>query len=359
MNLVLMSRDLASAACASAILELTVSTRLAIMADPTTSMTPHRPIVSALMTVYNGQQYLGQAVESILCQNFADFEFVIVDDGSTDDSLRILHEFEKRDPRIRLFERPHLGIVPAANFGLRQCRGEYLARMDSDDVALPHRFGIQVETLRRHPEVVVVGGAYDLIDSAGRLLRPQWPPTDNATLQEQSLNGQTPICQPLAMIRKSAIDAVGEYDPVVETAEDNDMWLRLGEVGELMCLPDVLLKYRQHAASVSEVKALAQAQRIRIGCEKAYRRRGLKRSFSPPPAWRPSGEESRYQFLCQYGWWAFRHAHRRTAIVYGVKAVQKQPLNRQGWSLLVASLLKPMPQPPRGPQMAGGSSLAA
>lgn len=317
------------------------------------------PTVSVLMTVYNGQSYLGEAVESILTQSFTDFEFVIIDDGSTDDSLPMLREYEKRDPRIRLFERPHAGIVPAANFGLRQCRGEFLARMDSDDVALPQRFQIQVKTLREHPSVVVLGGAYDLIDAAGRFLRRQWPPTDNDSLQELSLAGLTPICQPLAMIRRSAMHRVGEYDVVVETAEDNDMWLRLGEVGELMCIPEVLLKYRQHAASVSEVKALAQAQRIRIGCEKAYRRRGIERTFRPPPAWRPSGEQSRYQFLCQYGWWAFRNAQRSTAIVYGLKAVQKQPLNRQGWSLLMTSLLKPMPEPPDRPQGANGSTLAA
>ncbi len=318
-----------------------------------------RPVVSVLMTVYNGEHYLAEAVESILEQTFTDFEFVIIDDGSTDNSLELLREFEKRDPRIRLFARPHSGIVPAANFGLRQCRGEFLARMDSDDVAFPHRFEVQVRTLRQRPEVVVVGGAYDLIDAAGRFLRRQWPPTDNETLQELSLRGSTPICQPLAMIRMSAIDQVGEYDRVVETAEDNDMWLRLGGVGELMCLPEVLLKYRQHAASVSEVKALAQAQRIRIGCEKAYARRHVQRTFHPPPAWRPSGEQSRYLFLCQYGWWAFRHAQRSTAIIYGLKAVQKQPLNRKGWSLLMTSLLKPMPIPPERPESPGHSGLAA
>jgi glycosyltransferase involved in cell wall biosynthesis len=308
-----------------------------------------RPVVSVLMTVYNGQHYLPEAVESILQQTFTDFEFVIVDDGSTDGSLDLLRRYEKRDPRIRLFERPHAGIVPAANFGLRQCRGEFVARMDSDDVALPHRFETQVQTLRERPEVVVVGGAYDLIDAAGRFLRRQWPPTDNSSLQELSLAGSTPICQPLAMMRRSALEKVGEYDRVVETAEDNDMWLRLGEVGQLMCVPEVLLKYRQHANSVSEVKALAQAERIRIGCEKAYARRGLSRAFRPPPAWRPSGEQSRYLFLCQYGWWAFRHAQRSTAIIYGLKAVQKQPLNRKGWSLLITSMLKPMPVPPDRP----------
>ena len=327
--------------------------RLAIARDPL------RPAVSVLMTVYNGRRYLREAVDSILQQSFTDFEFVIVDDGSADDTVGILREIERRDPRVRLFERPHAGIVPAANFGLKQCRGEFLARMDADDIALPDRFAVQVRALRDHPDVVVVGGAYDLIDAAGRFLRREWPPLDDASLQELSLSGMTPICQPLAMMRMSAVRRAGEYDRVVETAEDNDMWLRLGEIGRLMCVPEVLLKYRQHANSVSEVKALAQAERIRIGCEKAYARRGLRRTFVAPPAWRPSGDQSRYQFLCQYGWWAFKHAQRSTAIIYGLKAVHKQPLQREGWSLLMTSLLKPMPEPPHAPDHNAPRRLAA
>src|SRR5690606_31206481 len=284
--------------------------------------------------------------ESILSQTFRDFEVVIVDDGSTDGSRALLHAFEKRDPRIRLFLRPHLGIVSSANFGLRQCRGEFLARMDSDDVALPERFEVQVKALRENPEVVMVGGAYDLIDAAGRLLRREWPPEGDADLQDRCLAGSTPICQPVAMIRRSAMDQVGDYDPKAPQAEDLDMWLRLGEVGQLACIPQVLLRYRQHAGSISETRAEEQAHCIRYVCEKAYVRRGLNRSFVAPPPWRPSGEQSRYQFLCQYGWWAFRHAQRSTAIIYGLKAVHKQPLDRRGWSLLMTSLLKPMPSPP-------------
>lgn len=307
------------------------------------------PLVSVLMTVYNGRRYLAEAIESILRQTLSDFEFIIVDDGSTDGSLDLLRTYEKQDARIRLYERPHAGIVPAANFGLRQCRGDFVARMDSDDIATPRRFEWQVETLRSNPDAVVCGGAYELIDAAGRLLRPEWPPTDDETLQELCLLGMTPICQPLSMIRKSAMDRVGEYDVVVETAEDNDMWLRLGEIGKLICVSEILLKYRQHAASVSEVKSLAQADRIRIGCEKAYARRNLERRFISPPAWRPSGAGSQYQFLLKYGWWAFKYAQRRTAMIYGLKALHMRPLSREAWSLLTSSIVKPMPEPPQIP----------
>ena len=310
---------------------------------------PAVPAVSVLMTVYNGSRFLRPAVESILNQTFDDLEFVIVDDGSVDDVLRTLRAFEKRDPRVRLFSRPHHGIVPAANFGLRQCRGEFVARMDADDVATPTRFEKQVELLRGRPEVTVVGGAYELVDAAGRLLRVEYPPLDDASLQELCLNGTTPICQPLAMMRRSAMTVAGEYDPAVETAEDLDMWLRLGEIGQLACVPDVLLQYRQHGGSVSETKQQAQGERVRIGVEKAIHRRGLERQFVAPAPWRPSGKAEAYRFLCQYGWWARKHAQRKTALIYGLKAIFKRPLTGEGWTLLLTSVLRPMPTPPAPP----------
>ena len=314
---------------------------------PDLRLQPQQPAISVLLTVYNGLPYLAEAIDSILNQSFGDFELVIVDDGSTDESLDVLRDYERRDPRVRLFQRPHLGIVPAANFGLKQCRGEFLARMDSDDVALPVRFEAQVRAMREDPTVAVVGGTYELVDAAGRLLRTEYPPQDDATLQELALRGLTPIPQPLAMMRMSMVRQVGEYDPIVETAEDNDMWLRLGEVGKLVTVPQTLLKYRQHDKSVSEVKAVAQADRIRIGCEKAYRRRKLRREFVQPPAWRPTGEGSRYRFLLQYGWWAFNNAQRKTAMVYALKVVQKKPLSSEPWNLLYASAIKPLPEPPK------------
>src|SRR5688572_25740567 len=115
------------------------------------------PTVSVVMTVYNTERYVREAVESILGQTFRDFEFIIIDDGSTDSAPAILREYADRDPRIRLVSRPNTGIVRAANEGIALARGNYLARMDSDDVALPHRFEKQVRYLNEHPACVLVG----------------------------------------------------------------------------------------------------------------------------------------------------------------------------------------------------------
>ena len=313
---------------------------------------PAQPAVSVLMPVYNGSRYLRGAIESVLAQSFGDFELIVVDDGSTDGVRRVLREYERRDTRVRLFERPHAGIVATLNFGLRQCRGEFVARMDGDDVALPNRLEAQVALLRREPGVAVVGGGYELVDAAGRLLRIEYPPTGDAALQELCLSGRTPICHPLATIRRSALTVAGDYDAGLEMAEDLDLWLRLGEVGRLACVPEVVLKYRQHSGSLSETRQRQQGEAIRVGVEKAYRRRGLERAFAAPPAWRPVGETARYGFLCQYGWWARKHAQRKTAVIYGLKAIRKRPLTGEGWRLLLTSLLKPMPTPPAAPTAA-------
>ena len=128
------------------------------------------------MPVYNAKRYLEEAIESILGQTFRDFEFLIIDDGSTDRSLAILKRYAAQDARIRLSSRTNAGYVVRLNEMLHQARGDLVARMDADDVALPERFAQQVEFLRSHPEVDVVGGAQERIDSNGYLLTIRYAP---------------------------------------------------------------------------------------------------------------------------------------------------------------------------------------
>ena len=128
------------------------------------------PSVSVCMPVYNTERYVAEAVESILAQTLGDFEFVIIDDGSTDGSRAILEPYAKQDDRIRLISRPNTGIIGARNEALGLAKGELIAVMDSDDVALPERFEVQVAYLREHPEVVCLGSKVQCIDEAGRFL---------------------------------------------------------------------------------------------------------------------------------------------------------------------------------------------
>src|SRR4051812_26679567 len=122
------------------------------------------PTVSVLMAVYNGEQYLREAVNSILSQTFKDFEFIIIDDGSTDRSPELLASYARADSRVKLISRPNKGLTKSLNEGLHAARGEFVARMDGDDISLPERFERQVSYLREHPEVVLVGSRVEFID---------------------------------------------------------------------------------------------------------------------------------------------------------------------------------------------------
>ncbi len=299
------------------------------------------PAISVLMAVYNSERYLVQAVESILNQTWRDFELIIIDDGSTDRSLAILQSYVAQDQRIHLISRENRGIPYTRNQLLSQASAELIATMDSDDVALPERLARQVAFLQQHPEVVCLGSAYELIDAKGRLLTQLPVPLDNEAIQRQILAGHAAIFQPCAMMRRSVVQQVGGYDETMTQAEDLDLWLRLGEVGELANLPDVLVQYRLHANSVSEQDCALQRQKALEACQHAWQRRGIQAKFEATEPWRPGKDrKSRHRFMLQYGWWAFNSKQRQTAIIYSFKAIWALPWQPQGWKLLSCALLK-------------------
>src|SRR2546423_1122596 len=295
--------------------------------------------VSIIMAVFNAEAFLDVAMQSVLKQSFSDFEFIIIDDGSTDRSNAMLQDYVRKDNRVRLIGRANKGLTASLNEGLKLARGEFIARMDADDVAAPDRLQIQVEYLRAHPDVSLLGGAYELIDDAGRILTTIVPPSDDATLQEHALSGRTPICHPLAMMRRDAVEKVGGYDEEFSVAQDLDLWLKLGEIGKLACVPEVLLYYRQHEDSVSEKKQALQVRNMKLACERAYARREISREFKGDAGWRPtSGRHSRHEYALRYGWWALKSAQRKTAVVYGMKAIGAIPWNAGGWKLMYCAI---------------------
>jgi GT2 family glycosyltransferase len=236
--------------------------------------------------------------------------------------------------------------VQAARNGIAASTGDLIARMDADDLCHPQRLAKQVAFFDARPDVVLVGGAYDLIDEHGRLLTTIRQPADDAALQDICLSGRCPICQPLAMFRRDAYERVGGYRPDFITAEDLDLWLRLGEVGQMACLPDVLLQYRQHAGSISESKQTLMIEHQREICRQAWERRGLigQYEFKGETPWRATGDaDSRHRQLVKYGWWAWSSGQNRTAQSYGWSAVRRRPLDKRSWRLLGCALLKKAP----------------
>jgi len=201
--------------------------------------------VSVVMPVYNGAAYLAEAVESVLRQSFGDFELLAVEGNSADASPSILAEFAARDERVRVIRQTGRGLVAALNQGVAASRGEFIARMDADDVALPERFARQVQFLRDHPAVAAVGTA---MQAVGPDRAPLWRmdyPTEPAQVKRMLMTTSC-LGHPSVTMRRAAVDAVGGYRPAFRDAEDYDLWLRLVDRFELANLPDVLMHYRCH-----------------------------------------------------------------------------------------------------------------
>jgi hypothetical protein len=155
------------------------------------------------------------------------------------------------------------------------------------------------------------------------------------------LSGRNPLCHPLTMMRRDAVERVGGYGTDLPAAEDLDLWLKLGEIGEVACLSDVLLEYRMHNHSISEAHQAKQIENMRRACERACARRNVPCEFKGNDPWRPlASRQSRHHFALRYGWWAFKNHQRRTAMIYGTKAIGIKPWNSDGWRLLACAVAK-------------------
>ncbi len=296
------------------------------------------PRISVIMGTHNAGGFLDEAVGSILAQTCTDFEFIIIDDGSTDETAKRLSLFAVNDARIRLIARGNRGLTPTLNEAARLATGALLARMDADDISTVDRFARQIAFMDAHPECVALGGAYDMIDESGRRFHQMQQPLDNAGNQEACLSGRPSLCHPLVMMRRDAFDRVGGYDESYRVAQDNDLWLRLGEIGELRCLPEVILKYRQHAKSISEARQREQIESLRRGCEAACRRRGIVRPFLADAGWRSDGSRSAlFEQHLRYGWWAWKLREYSTARHYAHLAMKIRPLSVRPLKLIWAS----------------------
>lgn len=293
------------------------------------------PTISVVMPVYDAERYVGQAVESILAQTFGDFEFLIVDDGSKDKSLEILRAYARRDPRIKLKSRPNTGYVIALNEMLAEVQGEFVARMDADDVSLPERFARELDYLRAHERCLVVGSAVEWIDPDGELLKRQVPPLTHGGIDAAHLTGlEAVICHPSTLIRAEVFKLVGNYDQGLYGAEDLDLWLRVAEVGELANLPESLLRYRFHFGKVGFAAKRRQLEAAQTGVRRAYARRNILKE--PPRMEEPIPTVDRQ--LQSWAWWALGSGNVATARKYAWRAVLRQPHLLNTWRLAFCAL---------------------
>lgn len=294
-----------------------------------------QPRVTVLMAVRNGERHVPAAARSILAQTLEDFEFLIVDDGSADGTGGILADLERGDARVRVLRQAPAGLTVSLNRGLDLARGEYLARMDADDLARPERLARQAAFLDAHPGVVAVGCQVELIDEWDRPIGPLEMPLGHEDIDGAHIRGLAGrLIHPAAMLRTSALREVGGYRATFETSQDYDLWLRLAEIGRLANLPDTLLAFRQHAGSVSGQRRQRQARDVFAIWTEACRRRGLEVPAELPPAqsgWLKASDQD------QREWWvtlAIAHGHFRTAWAHALALVRSRPSRPHAWWVL-------------------------
>ncbi|MDX1929811.1 MAG: glycosyltransferase family 2 protein [Pirellulaceae bacterium] len=240
------------------------------------------PSTSILLPVYNDEKYLRDAVESLLNQTFTNFELIAIDDGSNDCCPQILETFAAKDKRVRIISRPNTGYLRALQDGLQIARGDIIARMDADDVAHPERLEKQLAYLDSNPACVAVGSWVNFVEETGMKLFEWHPPTDHEQIDRELLAGRgAMIVHPTLTMRRSAFNEIGGYRNEFEYAEDFDLLLRLGEVGLLANIGEILLDYRQRPGSVCGKHAYKQQVLIKRALEQAYVRRELSRDTLP------------------------------------------------------------------------------
>lgn len=214
------------------------------------------PRVSVLMAVHNGRDHVRQAMDSIYRQTYQNFEFIIVDDASTDGTAEMLQQWKDHRTAI-IRNETNLGLTKSLNIGLQHCRGEYIARMDADDISLPERFARQVDFLDRHSDFAMVGSSYYRINGEGTIEKVINVPADDSAIRKW-LRQKSPFGHGTVMMRRSVLAGCGGYNERYMYSQDFELWLRLAETHQLANLAEPLYCWRSTPENISNAKSKMQ-----------------------------------------------------------------------------------------------------
>jgi glycosyltransferase involved in cell wall biosynthesis len=298
------------------------------------------PPLSVVMPMHNARKYVAQTVRSILAQRFSDFEFLVIDDGSTDGSATEVEQAVGGDQRVKIITQANAGVSAASNHGTRLARGEFLARVDADDICLPDRFAKQIAFLREHPDVVAVGSRVMFVDPDGlELFEMPGLKLSHEEIDEGLLNVEWTILQPATMFRTSALKAVGGYRTDLRIHEDHDLFLKLAEIGRLANLPEILFQYRQHSISAVSTYAREHVSALESVYQHAWKRRGLT-GVRPIPAIapHPADAEKNLKRDRLWGWMSLKSRHLEAARKYARRGLRRAPFSADSWKLMYCAL---------------------
>lgn len=297
----------------------------------------HVPEISVIMSAYNVAPYIERAVESILSQTWRDLEFIIIDDGSTDETGSILERIAQTDCRVRLIRRENKGLTVSLNEAIGLSRSPFIARMDGDDIAHFERLRAQMKYMKEHPECVLLGTRVLIIDPYGVPIVEGEELIGHEMIDEQLLKGRGgSVVHPTALMRRDALEKVGRYREQFNNSEDLDLFLRLAESGRIENLPDVLLQYRRHLSSVNYLKFENQQKIKKQIVEDAFQRRGKQMPTDwELSKWTPTQGA---QQLREWAWNAMKKNRPDIARIHAWKALKLEPFKRTNISLMLRAL---------------------
>lgn len=290
------------------------------------------------MPVFNAEKYLALAIESILKQSFQDFELIIIDDGSTDNSRKIIEQYTQSDARIAFIQQKNSGISVTRNKLVSLANAEIIAWMDADDISHPSRLRDQYDFLQQNKEFVAIGTSTIMIDKDGDEIFEWKMPLEHEQIDNLHLAGKGgAIIFPSSMMKKEAVLNAGGFDEKLTGAEDLCLFLRLAEMGKLANLEQYLFFYRQHIDSICHSnRSDISSDRLSVLTECGIRR-GIKLSITEAMTNSPNNL-SPYEIYIKWGWWALKGKNIQTSRKYAFKAFKHSPISKESLKLLYCAV---------------------
>lgn len=260
----------------------------------------NQPQVSVIIPSYNCERYLAEAIDSVLAQTYQNLEIIVVDDGSTDDTAKLLQGYGKR---IRAIHQQNQGVALARNHGIQQAQGEWIAFLDADDVFLPHKLAAQITLAAEYPELGMIHSGWHRVDAQGHLLMTVEPWHQVPKLTLESWLRWKPVLPSAMLFRRWWLQQAGGFDPRFPPAEDTDLVLRLSLMGcSAKWLPQVTVNYRQHDSSAMH-KGLPQAKSLAAVIDHLFAQPNL------PEQIRWLENQVRYSTLVWIAWYLHHTGH--------------------------------------------------
>ena len=212
---------------------------------------PIMPQITVLMAVYNGENWLDKSISSVLSQSYNNFEFIIVNDGSTDRTSDILEKYKNKDHRILVINKENTGPALSRNTGFSVAKGEWIAMLDADDICEQNRLQLQYECARSNPNAVLIGSGFYQIDQSDEVISTRKYPTRHANLLGRLIRKKAFFPHSSAFFRTETVRNLGGYRPRIARSEDYDLFLRLSEFGQICCIDAPLVRIRLHPGQIS------------------------------------------------------------------------------------------------------------